>query len=61
MFGRERQASDFSAETESHIQLEIDRLQEMGLSPVEAQIAARRTFGNVTQAQERFYEASRWL
>jgi predicted permease len=61
MFGRERKASDFRAETEAHIQLEIDRLQEMGLSPREAEAAARRAFGNVTQAQERFYEESRWV
>src|SRR5580658_4977823 len=61
MFRRRRKASDFSAETEAHIQLEIDRLKELGLSSEEAQAAARRAFGNVTQAQERFYEASRWL
>jgi putative ABC transport system permease protein len=61
MFRRRRQASDFSAETEAHIQLEIERLQELGLSSQAAQAAARRAFGNVTQAQERFYEASRWL
>lgn len=61
MFRRRRQSSDFKAETEAHLQLEIDRLQEMGLSPTEAQVAARRAFGNLTHAQERFYEAGRWL
>jgi putative ABC transport system permease protein len=60
MFGRKRPESDFSAEAEAHIQLEIDRLKELGLSTAEADAAARRAFGNVTQAQERFYEASRW-
>jgi predicted permease len=58
---RRRKVSDFSAETEAHIQLEIERLQESGLSAEEARAAARRAFGNITQAQERFYEARRWL
>ena len=59
MFRRRRKASDFSAETEAHILLEADRLQESGLSREEARAAARRAFGNITQAQERFYEAGR--
>ncbi|HEV2246550.1 MAG TPA: ABC transporter permease, partial [Terriglobia bacterium] len=37
-----------------------DRLKGQGLNEVEAQAAARRAFGNLTQAQERFYEANRW-
>jgi predicted permease len=61
VFGRKRKLDDFSAEIEAHLQLEIARLQEQGLSEGEAQAAARRTFGNVTQAQERFYESGRWL
>jgi predicted permease len=61
MFGRKRPASDFHAEIEAHLQLEIERLQEQGLSGEEARAAARRAFGNVTQAQERFYESGRWL
>jgi len=61
MFGRKRQAADFSAEVETHIQLETERLREQGLSEDEARTAARRAFGNVTRAQERFYESSPWL
>lgn len=61
MFRRRRKTSDFSAETEAHLQLEIERLQESGLSAEEARAAARRAFGNVTQAQERFYVSRRWL
>ena len=61
MFGTRRKASDFSAEMNAHIQLEIERLQEQGLSEEEARVAARRAFGNVTRAQERFYESGRWL
>ena len=61
MFGRKRPANDFNAEIDAHLQLEIERLQEQGLSEEEARAAARRAFGNVTQAQERFYETGRWL
>src|SRR5271156_1419409 len=61
MFRRKRKASDFSAEIEAHIQLETERLREQGLSEEEARAAAHRAFGNVTHAQEHFYESSRWL
>src|SRR3984893_10018094 len=58
---RRREASDFSAEIEAHIQLETERLREQGLSDEEARLAAHRAFGNVTHAQERFYESARCL
>jgi putative ABC transport system permease protein len=61
MFGRKRNASDFSAEIEAHLQLESERLREQGLSESEARAAARRAFGNLMQTEERFYEAHRWL
>jgi len=61
MFGRKRKASDFSAEIEAHIQHESERLGEQGLGEEEARAAARRSFGNVMQAEERFYESGRWL
>src|SRR5258708_13125131 len=61
MFRRRRKASDFSAEIEAHIQLEIERLRELGLSEQDAEAAARRAFGNPTIAAERYYEKSRWL
>src|SRR5437660_5072411 len=61
MFRRKRQTADFAAEIEAHIELETERLQEQGLSPDEARAAARSAFGNVTHAQERFYESGRWL
>ncbi|MGA8024829.1 MAG: ABC transporter permease, partial [Candidatus Acidiferrales bacterium] len=60
MFGRKRAASDFGAEIEAHIELEVERLREQGLGEDEARTAARRAFGNVTRAQENFYESSRW-
>src|SRR5689334_23081404 len=61
MFWRQRKTSDFRDEIESHLQLEIARLREQGLNEEDARAAARRAFGNVTQAQERFYESRRWL
>jgi predicted permease len=58
--GRRRKQSDFSAEVEAHLQLEADRLKEQGLSDKDARLAARRAFGNLTRAQERFYESQHW-
>lgn len=61
MFGRRRRKlDDFDAEITAHLQLEIDRLQEEeGLGAEEARAAALRAFGNVTRAEERFYESTR--
>ena len=61
MFRRKRHSADFSAEIQAHIRLEEERLRSQGLSPEEAHNAAHRAFGNVTHAQERFYESRRWL
>ena len=61
MFWRRRKQEDFRAEVEAHIELEAERLKEQGLSDEEACAAARRAFGNVTRAQERFYESGRWV
>ena len=61
MFGRGRTPDDFNDEVEAHLQLEADRLREDGLSERDARHAARRAFGNVTLARERFYERGRWL
>jgi putative ABC transport system permease protein len=55
-----RRPSDFSAEIEAHIELEAERLRQEGLTEGAAAVAARRVFGNVTRAEERFYEAGRW-
>ena len=61
MFRRKRKASDFNREIEAHLQHESERLREQGLSEEEARAAARRAFGNVMKAEERFYESGRWL
>src|SRR5262245_47541309 len=39
--------------------METDRLIADGLPPHEAEAQARRAFGNVTSAQERFYDSHR--
>jgi macrolide transport system ATP-binding/permease protein len=60
IFWRRRGLDDFKAEIESHLQLEIDRLQAEGLSADDARGAAHRAFGNVTISREAYYEAGRW-
>jgi len=52
-----RSQRDFEDEIRSHLQLEIDRLVAQGMSPADAERAARRTFGNVGVAEDRFYHA----
>jgi putative ABC transport system permease protein len=61
MFERRRKLDDFASEIESHLELETERLQDEGLSEKDAHFAARRSFGNLTRAKERFYETGRWL
>ena len=60
---RRRSAEDFSDEIRAHIAHETDRLIADGMSPEAAARAARRRFGNVTAASERFHESRRrmWL
>lgn len=63
LFPKRRKQADFAAEIESHIAIEAERLREDGLSATEADAAARRKFGNILRAEERFYESRRilWL
>ena len=61
MFWRKRKQSDFVAEIEAHLELEAEQLKEQGLREEDACTAAQRAFGNITQAQERFYESGHWL
>src|SRR5215471_17554400 len=56
-----RPNSDFSQEIQAHIRLEADRLMQNGMSEDEALKAARRAFGNVVGAEEKFYDSRRWL
>jgi putative ABC transport system permease protein len=61
--GPRRNEEDFAREIESHIDLEAARLVDAGTSPDEAHALAKRHFGNVTIALERFHERGRvmWL
>src|SRR5450631_2803652 len=61
MFWRKRSAEDFAEEIKMHLELEADELRGEGLSEDEARSKARREFGNVRVAQERFYLKGRWL
>ena len=58
MFWKKRTSADFRDEIESHLQLEVDRLQEQGLSEADARAAAYRSFGNRTRSEEQFYESN---
>ncbi len=60
---RTRGDHDFDDEIRAHLDLETDQLVGDGLTPEEAQQAARRAFGNVTAARERYHESRRvlWL
>jgi hypothetical protein len=64
MFWRsKRTPADFAEEVRAHLQLETDDLRAEGLAASAAQSAARKAFGNVTAAHERFHESRRilWL
>ncbi|MGI9070414.1 MAG: ADOP family duplicated permease [Bryobacteraceae bacterium] len=61
LFRKRRAQADFAAEIETHIAAEADRLRDEGMSALDAERAARRKFGNVLCAQERFYETGRIL
>lgn len=54
---RSRSDEDFATEIQAHIAHEMKRLvEEEGLSFKDAKAQALRSFGNITHAQERFYE-----
>src|SRR5262245_4374293 len=58
-WGRRRADDDFAREVESHIANEAERLVAEGWSVADAAHEARRRFGNVGVAQERFHESAR--
>src|SRR5262249_39229371 len=58
---RRRSQRDFEDEIQSHLDLETDRLIAEGMSPDKARFAARRRFGNVGRAQERYHDGGRWV
>jgi putative ABC transport system permease protein len=61
---RKRSDEDFAEEIQAHISHEVKRLvEEEGMNFKEAKVKAIRSFGNIAQSQERFYESKRvmWL
>jgi putative ABC transport system permease protein len=63
MFFRRRRQTDFEEEIRAHLELEAERLRKLGVESDEAALVARRNFGNVGIAQDRFHEAQSfgWL
>jgi hypothetical protein len=57
---RRRSDADFAEEIQAHISHEMQRLvEEEGLNFKDAKSQAIRSFGNIAQNQERFYESKR--
>src|ERR1700678_1955072 len=61
MFRSKRSPEDFAAEIKAHLELEADEWKQEGMSEEQARTQARREFGNVAAAQERFHLKGRWL
>src|SRR5207302_10414656 len=63
MWRRKPSDEEFSEEIRAHLALETDRLIAEGLDPEQARTTARRQFGSVAAATERYYESRRvvWL
>lgn len=61
MFRRKRSAADFAEEIKAHLELETEELEREGLERDQARWQARREFGSVRAAQERFYLKDRWI
>ena len=58
-FWRRRSQKDFEAEVEAHLAIEADERMASGATAADARVEARRAFGNVTKATERFYDSRR--
>ena len=61
MFRRKRTEEDFADEIQAHIELEAEELRQEGVKADDAHWKAKRSFGNVRTAQERFYMRGRWV
>jgi putative ABC transport system permease protein len=55
-----RSQEDFEDEIRSHLELEAERLRKQGMSATDAELAARRNFGNIAMAQDRFNDTQRF-
>jgi len=58
---RRRSQNDYAEEIRAHLELEQSQLESEGIGTEEARATARRAFGNVAAAQERYHERGRWL
>jgi predicted permease len=58
---KKRSTADFAEEIRSHIELEADELKTGSVTGPAARMAARQAFGNLTAAEERFYERGRMV
>jgi predicted permease len=58
---RRRRPDDLADEIRAHVEIETDRLVAEGMSRDDARLAARRSFGSLAIAEERFYESHRWM
>src|ERR1039458_9025230 len=58
---RSRSEADFAAEIRTHLDLQAEELTHEGHSDADARALARRAFGNVTIARERYFESRRLL
>jgi predicted permease len=60
LFSRGRRYDDISVSIQEHIEERTEELMEAGMSPKQAEQAARREFGNVTLMKERSREEWQW-
>ena len=56
----QRPQDDFEDEIRSHLQLEVDRLVKQGMSQQDAERTARKNFGNLGVAEDRYYHGQKW-
>jgi len=60
LFSRRKRYDDLSISIDEHIAERVDELVDEGISPAEAEQAARREFGNVALMEQRSREAWQW-
>jgi len=60
LFSRRRRYDDISVSIQEHIEERTEELMDEGMARKQAEQAARREFGNVTQIKERSREAWQW-